>query len=783
MLKKLISKILVVTTAVYSLGVVGFSSFASAEPVPQNISLDFEDMNDISDIPTQYTEAYYLNVKGNASASIETIDQNKCLRLENINSGNYRNLEVKFDENASKEKKVIFKYDIMTNDGLVRTELTYSGGNGWSPLLFLRSNWKSLHNTKVGTAGSSAIPKDGEWYHVEHEFDIKNGKFLGKITKKSDGSTILSADGYNDTIQSLKWLNLNPTSVVETVYYDNIEISYVDAKPVVTSDSVKLFADDAEQTDKTQVSQLTNSMTIDFGMDMNTETVTDENVYVTNKTTSKRVASRISECTSGVAKLIFGERLEKGSTYVLNIANVKGASGSTMEFYTPVEFTVAGTSSLPSETVAEDLNIDFENIQIENIPTTTEDKPVGKPYFLFVDHTDSDMPQIIEKDGSKVIKLVNDDNGHDRIKIPLNSEESKKVKVILKYDVMTDNDNRKFRTDLYYTGAKNNWGPLLFMASNWKSLHNGLGGTAGSSAVPAIGQWYHVEHVFDIKNGKISGTVTNRDDGTPIISVNDFNDTVMSLVQLDINARDYVGSAYWDNIQVQYVYDKPIIDENSIDVINPSGDVQDNWTNISLLTKAVQIDFKTVMDTSTLTDDNIYLENVTTGEKVPVVFEYSDGVLKLNLTKKLSAKTNYKLVISDAVKNVRGDKVEGYTNPLVFTTGESVRTAVVTGVYKGSDKVNKLNQISKDDSLAINVSYANSTSEPSTVNILIAYYNNGALEKAELVKTENISADIETMKYTYNHTVSDLTGITKIKVFSWDSLSNLKPMSNSYTVD
>ena len=107
----------------------------------------------------------------------------------------------------------------------------------------------------------------------------------------------------------------------------------------------------------------------------------------------------------------------------------------------------------------------------------------------------------------------------------------------------------------------------------------------------------------------------------------------------------------------------------------------------------------------------------------------------------------------------------------------------MTGVYKGSDKVNKLNQISKDDSLAINVSYANSTSEPSTVNILIAYYNNGALEKAELVKTENISADIETMKYTYNHTVSDLTGITKIKVFSWDSLSNLKPMSNSYTVD
>ena len=112
-----------------------------------------------------------------------------------------------------------------------------------------------------------------------------------------------------------------------------------------------------------------------------------------------------------------------------------------------------------------------------------------------------------------------------------------------------------------------------------------------------------------------------------------------------------------------------------------------------------------------------------------------------------------------------------------------MRTAILTGLYKGSGKVTKLADVAAGDVLTVNVSYANSTSDAQTVNVLVAYYAGNALDHVELVKTENIAASVVTMNYTYNHTVSDLTDITRVKVFSWDALNSMVPLSESIVLE
>lgn len=768
----------------------------------ENVSIDFENYDSISDIPTVSTSAYFLDTVyedktvAQAVADIVTIDGNKVIKLESDGSKNYRQFRLNIDKEASKKSKVVVKYDMMTDDAdatKLRTELYYTGGAGWSVLTYMASNWKSVNNGAKTGAGDANIPAIGEWYHVEHEFDVRTNKYVTVITKKADGTQIIKADKYNDTVTSVYSFGLHCSSLKgTTAYFDNVELEYSYDEPKVSEASVKLYADGVEQTNKTRVSQLTNSMTVDFGTAMDVDTLVSDNIYVTNKATGAKVTTALEGCTNGVAEFKFAETLVKNATYVLNITDaVKSVDNISVADYTPVEFTVAGDESLPEVNCGEDMTIDFEGLTITDIPTATTGA-----YYLYKEGTIA-QAAIKTVDGNSYIELPSVKNTetnkveYNQLMVNIDSAAAKEAEVVVEYDVMTEDASSPIRTELY-----NGLGfSVLFYAngsSGWNSLNGGQGKT--KSGVPAAGKWYHVKHTFDIKNQKFSAVYTEKGSQAALHSVNTYSipdndndntwkaNSVDNITQFGLQCKSTPGTTFFDNVSIKYNYDVPTVTADDITLFNTENAVQDNWNNVSLLTKAVTVDFGAVMDTATLTNENVYLENKATGDKVDAVLSYEDGVLTINLTEKLLEKSVYKLVISDAVTNVKGGKVEGYT-PLEFTTGESKRTAVLTGVYNGSAKVEEFADIKAGDTLTINVSYANSTSDAQSVNIIIAYYKGNELAKAELVKTENIAASVATMNYKYNHTVADLTDVTKVKIFSWDSLTNMVPLSKSIILD
>ena len=566
-----------------------------------------------------------------------------------------------------------------------------------------------------------------------------------------------------------------------TMFFDNITVKYDYHSPKVTADSVKLYAGDAEQTDKTKVSPLTDTLTVGFGTPINVDTLTTDSVYVTNKATGAKIAATI-DYNNEVATLNFAEKLAKKETYVLNISDaLKSTSDLSISDYTPVEFTVDGDAVIPAETVGEDFVVDFENYDsIEGVPTDKK----GAYYYSKVGTA---AAEIVKTEENSYIKLPTvDGTNYTQFMVNIDPEVSEESEIIVEYDVMTEDVNSAIRSELYNGEGFS----VLFYANGsngWNALNGGQGKTI--TGVPVAGKWYHVKHVFNVAEQKFSAVYTEQGSDAALHSVSKYSvnadwkrDSVDKITQIGLQCKSTKGTTAFDNIKVTYNYDLPTVTADSVTIINTEGAEQTNWNNVSLLTKAVKVDFGTVMNTSTLTSENVYLENKATGEKVDTVLAYADGVLTMNLTEKLLATSVYKLVIKDAVTNIDGDKISEYT-PLEFTTGESKRTAILTGLYKGSGKVTKLADVAAGDVLTVNVSYANSTSDAQTVNVLVAYYAGNALDHVELVKTENIAASVVTMNYTYSHIVSDLTDITRVKVFSWDALNSMVPLSESIVLE
>ncbi len=770
------------------------------DTMAENITIDFEGIT-IEDIPTaDKTGAYYLDAiytdktQTQAVAEIVNIDGNNVIKLESQGSKNYNQFRVNFDEEASKKAKITVEYDMMsqhepTGDPKtqLRTEVYYTKGatEGFKVAAIMQSGW---HNSELTGNGvyTTDIPVKGRWYHVKHEMDIANSTAYTVFTDKTTGDNIYGPK----TVTNFTWADCLSgigfqcsSSSGRTSFFDNITVTYTYDEPKVTADSVKLYADGVEQTNKAQVSQLTDKLTVDFGTAMNVDTLTNDTVYVTNKATGAKVAATL-DCANGVVTLNFAEKLVKNTTYVLNIADtVSSALDVKIADYTPVEFTVAGeAAALPIEKVGEDIVIDFEDLSISDIPTSS-----SSAYYLDSVYTDATATQaaaeVVTIDDNNVIMLESEGSkNYKQFRVNIDKEASKESKVVVEYDMMTDDeDTKKLRTELYYTGGSG-WSVLSYMSPAWTSLNNGAGTTSSFANDPETGVWYHVKHEFDIANGKHTASIT-KEDGTPIVSATSYKDTITDIFSVGFHCSSVAGATgYYDNIKVSYVYDAPTLSADSISLVNTEGAEQTNWNNVSLLTKAVKVDFGTKMDTATLTSENVYLENKATGEKVDTVLTYADGVLTMNLTQKLASESVYKIVVTDAVTNVKGVAVSDYT-PLEFTTGKSTRTAVLTGAYVGSSKVTDFADLKAGDTLTINVSYANSTSDAQTVNVLIAYYSGNTLDHVELVKTENISASVATMNYTYNHTVADLTDITKVKIFSWDALTNMVPLSESIVLD
>ena len=497
MLKKTISKIMAVTMLISSIGQISLlNTVSAAEQVStKDVWIDFQNYDSISDVPTDSAGEFFLQTTGTAVAEVATIDNNKSLKLVNVDKNNYNYFQVKFDQEATKTQKVVIEYDMMTFNepttepkGQLKTEIHYNASS-LKTAAMIQSTWKNSQFTEGGIAGSASVPVAGTWYHVKHELDCAKNTAYTIFTDREAGTKIYEKSVTNFTdYEYLRALGFHSSaSTGRTSYFDNIKIDYVYDVP---NPEIEVYASDALQENLGAVSADTDTVKVNFNADMDETTVNGDNIYVVNTLTNEAVGADISYA-DGVATLALASGVHKGASYkvvVTDEATNPEGIGTAKE----VEFTVEN-NSVNEDVLAQDLTIDFEGFEsISDIPT---DK--NSAYYLDSPFTDTGVEQavaeIVDLAGNKAIMLeakapsVSGKGllNYRQFRVNIDEEASKQAKVVVEYDMMTnDPDTKKVRTELYYTGGAK-WSVLTYMASNWKSIHNGATANAGSASIPA----------------------------------------------------------------------------------------------------------------------------------------------------------------------------------------------------------------------------------------------------------------------------------------------------------
>ena len=108
--------------------------------------------------------------------------------------------------------------------------------------------------------------------------------------------------------------------------------------------------------------------------------------------------------------------------------------------------------------------------------------------------------------------------------------------------------------------------------------------------------------------------------------------------------------------------------------------------------------------------------------------------------------------------------------------------AVISGVVVNGEKVTALEQLAKGANANIEIEYRNPTGEAQPLIVIVAYYNSSTLQYVEIVKADSIASDRTSETLSYPFTVSDMTDVTQIKVMAWDTLSNMVPLAESYSI-
>ena len=190
------------------------------------------------------------------------------------------------------------------------------------------------NSTKRLISGNGLIP--GEWYHYTYIIDNVKKTASAQLTKGEEKWTVpetsiaSSYQGWWKDDLETPFTNLAFLTVRAGLDIDNVVFAKEYDKPKAQASDIKFFAGNEEQKEWTAVSSLTNKIEIDFGTDMNTETLT-ENIYVTLNGSNEKLASSGS-FEGETYTLTLNNMLKQNTEYTLHIgSNVANAINETLD--------------------------------------------------------------------------------------------------------------------------------------------------------------------------------------------------------------------------------------------------------------------------------------------------------------------------------------------------------------------------------------------------------------------------------------------------------------------
>lgn len=306
------------------------------------------------------------------------------------------------------------------------------------------------------------------------------------------------------------------------------------------------------------------------------------------------------------------------------------------------------------------------------------------------------------------------------------------------------------------------------------------------------GGWCHIEGTVNIKEAKATVKVTNAD-RTAIGEKSDFALTIpaapTSVSDLIINfdglsTAGNTGKAWIDNAKIEYVSVAPQVTADSV-TIYEGETLQADKASVSPASDKLVIDFgantriafNSIIDGVKLTDSD--------GKEIAFSGHLNGNLYTLTLGESLEPSTTYTLKLSENISDIDGDEL-GSNVSVLFTTNSGGLSVTFDNIKMGDTEVTELTQVAKDNVITSNIAVKNTSADEQSVTVIYCYYSADD-EGAVLLKACKISTlDIESgadKVIADNHTIEDLTDISKISVLVWDGFENLKPLTLSRTID
>ena len=242
------------------------------------------------------------------------------------------------------------KYEL--NFDILPNAPTFANGSNWESIVMQWSlgstNSDSWHDMKLGTSagkdqttevtldrfwvfGREMAIDPAEWVNISVVYDCAEETITATATQGE--TSVTGTAGFTNTTSSLtgspkiifEGLTVNSVKY-PGVYIDNVVVKAKgeDTAPVLSADSIKIYADDVEQIPG-KASAFTNKVVVAFGQEMWADDMTDEKIYVVDQNGNK--VSYESEYSGTNYTMNFEDGFTAGKTYTVKVEVVRNIGG------------------------------------------------------------------------------------------------------------------------------------------------------------------------------------------------------------------------------------------------------------------------------------------------------------------------------------------------------------------------------------------------------------------------------------------------------------------------
>lgn len=384
--------------------------------------------------------------------------------------------------------------------------------------------------------------------------------------------------------------------------------------------------------------------------------------------------------------------------------------------------------------------------------------------------------------------VVSDENGGQMIKL----EHTDKVQMIsysttscidrgdvtIDFDVKLDGQEPNFVVDLVQSSTEHsaNFTGTTAIRTNGHAGNVALqyhGGEGPQLANFEKGEWYHYtitvhpkKSVYDVKMYEADGTKLVAEQSDIPMNYTDAQNipqTTFKAVRFRLWNKN--NQAYIDNFKMTYDVERPKLDESSVTMVDSTDAVVTNYDEVDSALKTITLDYGTELasvGTVTLAD--------ATGDTVDFTGEIVGETYVMTLDEILKDETEYTLSASDAIGTNGNAQDMGLA--MTFTTGQVGSDIVRLGkLTNDAGDITSLSQLS--GTFTVNTTAVNRTDVAKDLTWIVAYYNGDKLVDAQ-IQTAELSPNTA-LRSQPEFTASDMTDVTKVKVFLWNTLDNMVP--------